>query len=159
MACDSISGLRYQAEITCHYLKDYKEAIRLFKRLETLDPYQANYRQRYAYALWMNGDKQKANEMFDEQIAEYEKGMILGRIGRHDPRYNLAGIQAFRGNLKVAMDLLEDYQFQSGLEHYVTIDPLFENLWSNPEFQRLIKKVQEEKAGIRTRILEKYPEP
>ena len=159
MACSETFGLRYLAEITSHYLKNYDEAIRLFERLTTLDPYQANYRQRYAYALWMKGKREKANELFDQQIAEYEKGMMLGRIGRHDPRYNLAGIQAFRGNTKAAMDLLEDYQFQSGLEYYVTIDPVFENLWSNPEFQKLIKKVREEKSKIRARISEKYPDP
>ncbi|MFC2123495.1 helix-turn-helix domain-containing protein [Bacteroidota bacterium] len=159
MACDSISGLRYQAEILSHYLKNYEDAINLFEHLESVDPYHANYKQRYAYALWMNGDKQKANKLFDAQISQYEKGMDLGRIGRHDPNYNLAGIQAFRGNQEAAMELLKDYQFQSGLEYYITIDPLFENLWSNPEFQILIKKVRDEKSQIRSRISKRYPEP
>ncbi|MFC2123420.1 helix-turn-helix domain-containing protein [Bacteroidota bacterium] len=159
IACNSIPGLRYQAEITSHYLKKYMDAINLFEHLESIDQYHANYKQRYAYALWMNGDQQKANELFDEQISQYERGMDLGRIGRHDPRYNLAGIQAFRGNTEAAMELLKDYQFQSGLEYYVTIDPLFENLWSNQKFQIMVKKVREEKSQIRARISKKYPEP
>lgn len=159
IACDSISGLRSMAEITSHYFKNYKDAIHLYEQLEYLDPNYANYKHRYAYALWMNGDQKKANELFDEQISQYEISIELGRIGRHDPLYNLAGIKAFRGDSKGALKLLKDYQFNSGLEYYITIDPLFENLWSNQEFKDLIKKVREEKSEIRARISKKYPAP
>ena len=159
IACDSISGLRSQAEITSHYLKKYEDAMHLYEHLESIDPNYANYKHRYAYALWKNGNRQKANTLFEEQISLYERSISLGRIGRHDPSYNLAGIEAFRGNTEKALKYLKDYQFNSGLEYYIMIDPLFENLWPNPEFKKLVKNVREEKSKIRARISKKYPLP
>lgn len=147
--CDSISGLRSLAEITSHHLHQYDKAIHYYEKLETIDPSHANYKQRYAYALWKNGDREKADKLMNEQIAEYERGMKLGRIGRHDPSYNLAGIYAFMGKIDRALSYLEDYHFNSGLEYYILIDPLFENLWGNKKFQKLAQDAQNKKAAIR----------
>jgi hypothetical protein len=47
---------------------------------------------------------------------------------------------------------------QKGEENYLfdimIFDPMFENLWDDPEFKAIIKKAQDEKAAIREQIRE-----
>lgn len=53
-----------------------------------------------------------------------------------------------------ALAILRDKScgLQVGLDHYILIDPLFQNLWENPEFRQIVRDRQAEKMAIREKI-------
>ena len=73
-------------------------------------------------------------------------------MARNDPNYNLAGIYAFLGNKDLAYQHLKEYCFSSGLEYYISHDPLFKSLWSEPKFQQLIEDAKREKLSVRAKL-------
>jgi hypothetical protein len=92
--------------------------------------------------------------MFDTQIIEFEKELELGRVGRNDPHYNLAGIYAFLEEYDKALAHLKQHQWTSGLELYAEKDPLFKNLYDNEEFKMIIQKAKDDKELLRRNIAE-----
>ena len=149
---NEILALRNKAEIYCHHLQDFEKAVEIYRELTKRDPGHYNYRHRYAYALWKIGKQDSAKLMFDIQINEFEKELELGRVERNDPHYNLAGIYAFLKEYDKAFEHLKKHQFTSGLEIYAEIDPLFKDLYDNPEFIRIIKRAKDEKELLRNTI-------
>ncbi len=154
---DSLAGLRYFAEINCNLLNNCSKAMTYIDEMKKLDPDfpYFDYKNRYAYILWMNGQREEAREAFKEQIQTYERLKELDRRYSNDPFYNLAGAYAFMGDHKKAYENLKKFPFVSGLEHYILLDPLFKELWHEKEFQDIIMKAKSEKEKIRSRIKDK----
>lgn len=148
------NGLRLMAEIYCHLYDDCLQAVEIFEDMERKDPTMFNYNQRYAYALWIIGQEELAMTLFKKQKANYYKELLLGRVARNDPNYNLAGIYAFLGKKDSAYYHLEAYNFSSGLEYYITHDPLFENLWHDEVFQQIVENAKKEKQKVRGKLQE-----
>lgn len=151
---DEIAGLKIQAQIFCHLFKNCKRGVELYEELVQIDPEYFNYKHRYAYALWTIGQEKRARQIFDDQMRIFEKEIDFGRAGRNDPYYNLAGICAFLGDKDQAYNYLKKYTFSSGLEYYIERDPLFENLWEDDEFSKILDEVKKEKEGFRVKIKE-----
>ena len=80
---------------------------------------------------------------------EFEKAWELR--GWYDC-YNRAGIQSMLGNNEKALSFLRDCKLHAAMDHYILIDPLFQNLWENEEFQEIIRQRHKEKSVIRERM-------
>ena len=48
----------------------------------------------------------------------------------------------------------DEFEFGFGLHDFILIDPFFEGLWDDPEFQAIVKQAQEEKAALRAQVRE-----
>jgi TolB-like protein/AraC-like DNA-binding protein len=147
-----ISALRVKAEVYCHFFQDFDKGINIYQELTERNPAHFNYRHRYAYALWENGEKDSARLLFEAQIKESNTELELGRVERNDPHYNLAGIYAFFKNYDKAFEHLRKHKFTSGLEIYASIDPLFRDLHDNLEFKQIIQNTKDEKALLRDKL-------
>ena len=66
-------------------------------------------------------------------------------------------MNAFQGDRDEALKYLAEYAklgFRSGDHDFILIDPFFESLRDDPEFQAIVKKAQEEKAALRAQVRE-----
>jgi TolB-like protein len=109
---------------------------------------------RYAHALWAAGRREDAMKEFKKAEEYLLKSLELGR-SRFANYYDLAGIQCFLGNTDKALEYLHEYDgkdWPGSLTYFVEVDPMFDNLRSNPEFVQMVKSAQERKAEIRARI-------
>jgi len=78
------------------------------------------------------------------------------RIGRN-AYISLSRIYAFQGDRDEALKHLAEYAklgFRGGHHDFILIDPFFESLRDDPEFQAIVKQAQEEKAAIRAQVRE-----
>jgi hypothetical protein len=71
--------------------------------------------------------------------------------------YELAAIYAFQGDRKKGLKYLAEFAkrgFYNGWYDFILINPFFENLWDDPDFQAIVKQAQEEKAALRAQVRE-----
>jgi TolB-like protein/Tfp pilus assembly protein PilF len=86
------------------FLGQYQESLRYFKKwLEGGAALNEGYlfgMHRIGWAYWKNGDKEKADHYFNEQIKYCNRMKKLGRVYGNNSRifYDLAGVYAFRGD-------------------------------------------------------------
>ncbi|MBT8218835.1 MAG: hypothetical protein KJP00_03375 [Bacteroidia bacterium] len=138
---------RAMAEIIMNRDKDYKKAIALFEKHASENPNQIDYRQRWGLAYYLDGQKEKGEELLLQALEQYEKHLEL-RGTTH--LYDIVGIYAFLGQTDKAFEILEDPErvFWGGLETYSAIDPLFQNLWDNEKFKANIQNRLKAKKEI-----------
>ena len=86
-----------------------------------------------------------------EAFREYDKA---AESNGYQTCYDQAGIYATLGDTQKAIAILRDKRctLTVGLEYYIQIDPLFQNLWGNAEFQAIVQARQAEKAAILRKI-------
>ena len=147
----SPAALRYLTEIEMNHHKNYKKAIELYKEYEKHYPNEANFRQRFGLAYWLDGQKEKGRALLLEAQREFD---TIYSIWDAEFCYDKAGILATLGKTEEALAILikENCALSVGLEHYFLIDPLFKNLWDNEEFQQIVKERKQEKAAVRDRL-------
>ena len=71
--------------------------------------------------------------------------------------YWQAQILAFQNRKNEALQfikMIDERGFNFYLFDRMTNEPMFENLWDDPEFKAIVKQAQEEKAAIRAQIIE-----
>ena len=144
-------GLRYLSEIEVNFHKNYRKALGMYEELGNHFPDLINFRQREGLAYWLNGQKDIGRKLFMEALKEYDTN--VGKTNNYC--YDKVGIQATLGNIETALAILRDKNcgmLPYGLDHYCKIDPLFQNLWDNPEFQKIIEERLAEKEAIRERV-------
>ena len=142
-------ALRYQTEVLVNHYQDYPKAIELYKEFEKEYSDIVNWRQRYGLALWLNGQHDEAQEQFDIAIHEYQNSLT----NQEWWCYDRAGIYATLGQTEEALKvLLEGCPLTVGLDHYITIDPLFKNLWGNDEFEAFVEQSIAKKTRIREQL-------
>lgn len=147
----SPNALRYLTEIEINYHKNYKKAIEYYKEYEENFPDRLNFRQRFGLAYWLDGQKEKGRALLLQALAEYEK--------EFEPRdyqrcYDEPGVYATLGDTQKALAILRDKScpLHVGLDYYILIDPLFQNLWGNAEFQKIVRERQAGKTAILRKI-------
>jgi hypothetical protein len=95
-----------------------------------------NFRQRFGLAYWLDGQKEKGRTLLLQALQEYDKApwQIEWTC------YDVAGVYATLGDTQKALALLLDKQcpLPWGLDYYIQIDPMFQNLWGNAEFQAIV---------------------
>jgi len=76
----------------------------------------------------------------------------------HYPLINMPSIYALLGDKEKAISYLSELIDQDyvvwGLQDMVKNSPLYENLWGDPKFEALVKRMQDDKAAIRAQIRE-----
>ncbi len=108
---------------------------------------QPNNLHRIAYANWKNGNKEKANYFFDQQLAYSQKALEEGRFYSDYMQYDLAAVYAFRNKKESAYENLRDFISKKDMiplwfSILVKIDPLLDNLRGDPEFERFVAEVE-----------------
>ncbi len=102
------------------------------------------YRHRLAYVLWQLDQKEEARKIFEEQRVllrkNIESDQITNTAGEY---YDLAGINAFLGNEKLALNWLEQASEEGFFDlELINIDPLFDNIRNHRQFQEMIQSRQ-----------------
>lgn len=146
------------------FLGQHQESLKYFKKwLEGGAALSDKYffgMHRIGWAYWMNGDIEKADIYFNEQIKYCNKMKELGRVYGGNSRifYDLAGVYAFRGDRDKAYENLRTCKDQEQVSilwgvSNISHDPLFDNIRNEPEFQKMIRdyeaKYQAEHESVR----------
>ena len=130
------------------YLGDFEQAERYYDQMQdTLFD--------IGYVYYQLGKTQEADKILSEEVQKLESS--LDDDGNGYQYYNLASIYAFQGDREKALKYLAEYAnrgFSGGWYDYILIDPFFESLRDDPEFQAIVKQAQEEKAAIRAQVRE-----
>ena len=132
-----------QFEESLKYYKKYVEKQKASGQLAFISSH------RIGYAYFKNGYKKEAEYYFEKQI-EYCNGQIkLNRPWAQElyPYYDLAGVYAFRGDKDKAYENLRVFnQRQQGeglwMVSLIKIDPLFNSIRNEPEFQQIVRDVE-----------------
>jgi len=102
---------------------------------------------RIGYAYWRNGFKDSADYYFNKQVEYCNVAIRLGRpYGQNFAYYDLAGVYAFMGNKIKAYENLKSFnQCPFGqvlwIVKYIKIDPLFNSIRDEPEFQQIVREI------------------
>ena len=148
----------------CYFcLKQYEKSIEYyssyFRNLQNKEgELDAEAAHRLAYSYWNNGFAKEAEFYFDEGIRLNERLNELGRWWSRQKYtyYRLAGIYAFRGEKKKAYEYLENFINKPVMPLYmvniIKIDPLFDNIRDEPEFQQIVRAVEDKYQAEHERI-------
>ncbi len=135
-------------------IAEAEESIRIVLESSALE--YMNVSHRIGLILWANGKKDEAMEYFNKQISFCKESISKkDQYGITNATYDLAGIYAVLGNSAEAMHWLREYEklgFTNGAHEWIKVDPMFNNLRIDEEFKQIVKRANEEKAEIRTKI-------
>jgi TolB-like protein/Flp pilus assembly protein TadD len=100
------------------------------------------------YAYWQNGSKEEAEYYLNEQLSLANKVNELKRSGTQNRTsyYDLAAIYAFRGEKDEAFKNLRVFnqiqRFPLWWAILIKIDPLFNSIRNEPEYQQIVRDVE-----------------
>jgi TolB-like protein len=130
----------------------YKESLKYYKRwndiLKAKGQLNIYNLHRLAYAYWQNGYKKEAEYYFNEQIRYFNKTNELKRLVGQElyTYYDLAGVYAFRGEKDKAYKNLRIFnkiqRTPSWMATLIKIDPLFNSIRNEAEFQQITRSVE-----------------
>jgi TolB-like protein len=132
---------------------EYKESLFYYKkyieRLKVLGNLNINEMHRIAYVYWQNGYKKEADYYFDKQIEFANSEIRLNRSRSGEQflsYYDLAGVYAFRGEKEKAYENLRIFNQrkteQLWMVTLIKMDPLFDSIRNEPEFQQIVRDVE-----------------
>lgn len=133
---------------------DYKESYKYWEK--TINYYKSSglnlqgMQNFFGYLLWQNGFKTEAEYWFNEQLKLSLEAIKLGRFystggnGSRNAYFDLAALYAFRGENEKALEMLGMLDrcpviSKIMLDEIKTLNPLFNGIRSEPEFQRIVK--------------------
>ena len=130
-------------------LNYYKKWLEILKANGSSDYTVINNLQRVGYAYWQNGYKQEAEDYFKELIKNCDRAIKLNRTYFGQilfSYYDLAGVYAFLGDKDKAYKNLRVFnQIQRvplTMSILIKIDPLFNSIRNEPEFQQIAKDIE-----------------
>jgi tetratricopeptide (TPR) repeat protein len=138
------------------YLKNYDQAEKHFNQFLN-DTGRPDLQDSiwFSYLLKKTGREKEANLILQNSKIAIEK-QLSGR-GRAGRLFSLSAIYAIQNDKSTSLKYLEDAFVRSngGLyDDQIEIDPIFENLWDDPEFKAIVKQAQDKKAAIRAQMQE-----
>jgi TolB-like protein/class 3 adenylate cyclase/Tfp pilus assembly protein PilF len=106
------------------------------------------FRHRLAYLYWLEGRKDEAQELFEEEMTldlESQQGLRgFGAWSKGSYYYDLAAVNSFLGNKEEALAWLDSTSTKGFMSvSLLHRDPLFDNIRREPDFQRLIRTLEE----------------
>jgi eukaryotic-like serine/threonine-protein kinase len=153
----------------CHYFRrDYDAATEELRRVIILEPSFPTAHLFLGRSLWDSGQKSPAIESFRKAVELYPKNALcvaqlsyaISRCGANDdsmplvtslkaqsatsyvPAASLAILELGLGNVGAALDLLEEARDQRDLYSiWIAVDPLYDEVRSDPRFCRLLRKL------------------
>ncbi len=130
----------------------YKESLKyekiFLKRIKSKEELDVAGMHRIGYAYWQNGYKKEADYYFNEQIKYCNRSNELRRSYAQSllTYYDLAATYAFIGEKDKAYKNLRTFnQIQRAILWLATdmkIDPLFNSIRNEPEFQQIAKDIE-----------------
>ena len=144
------------------WLGRYSESLKYFRmwleRLQSTgvlansyyykDNYLFNMAHRLGYIYWQNGYINKAEYYFNEEIKYCKKTIELAReySRTYNAYYDLAGVYAFRGDKKKALEYLRAYnQVRTTYQWMVMLiqtDPLLNSIRNEPEYRQIVRDIE-----------------
>ena len=107
---------------------------------------------RRARIHWQRGDRDEARRMLEGLAAKARDAVEGGDSWL--PRWQLAAIEAIRGNPDEALGWFEKAVDQGHYHHHFDRDdPVFESLRGEPRFERQLKRMRERVAAMRERLI------
>lgn len=137
-------------------LGNHSQARHAFSKIVQARPYMQYARFRVAQVDWLDGRREKADELLEKVLqAQLEKVNRLEAGGDWSDNWLVAAIHSLRGNREEAFVWL-DRTLSSGRTHsgWDSIEPAFANLRADPRFDRYLAALQEKGQAIRNRIRE-----
>ncbi len=127
--------------------KDYKKSLQAFETYDSLTSFRLNHMHRLAYLYWISGKKNKADDLFQEQILVCNANIKLNRwyaTAFREAYYDLAGVYFFTGQRDQGFEYLREFADQKFIPPYMIdlmkVDPLFESVRNTTEFQSIISR-------------------
>ena len=139
---------------------DFARAEELYEQFLRRDPSGGgrfyglmNYHSALALVRRARGDDQGAAVMLD--AARRSDGALLASAPEHpEALYRLAATEAIAGNHRIAIDLLQKAQRAGWIDYrFVMLDPRFQALREDQEFQRICAELRDHVASLRMAAL------
>ncbi|MBB1283807.1 hypothetical protein HRH25_05420 [Flavisolibacter sp. BT320] len=155
------TALRAFGEYHYKFKKDYRKAAYYFSQLFFAIPNVAHAKQRYAHTLWLQGRRDTAMILFNEQLEEFQKLVRFSRTFTGAFDYDIAGIYAVLGQKEKAYTHLKQFAREDwpwGSLDLIVHDPFFNSLRNEKAFIDLVNTGMKEKEKQR-REIEKLEQP
>jgi TolB-like protein/Tfp pilus assembly protein PilF len=134
------------------FLNQFKETFRSYKKyveiLRTLGTFSKGDMHRFGWAYSENGYRKEAKYFFEKQL-EYSKNLIHFKRSwgqKLYPYYDMAGVYAYLGEKEKAFECLRVFNQRKRMPLWVVtflkIDPLFNSIRNEPEFQQIARDVE-----------------
>lgn len=143
----AIEFLSEYFELTGQFKENLSFKKKLVYRYSVESRKSINNMQRVGYAYSKNGLNSWAAYYFNKQTAYCHDAIRLGLpYGNSLAYYDLAGVYAYKGNKIKAYENLKIFNQRSGryflwIVRYIKIDPLFNSIRNEPEFQNIVKEL------------------
>jgi len=134
------------------FLGQYEESLKYYKkyieRIEASGNINLEAMHRIGYVYWQNGYKEEAEYYFNKQLEYCYRTIELGReYGQNlNAFYDLAGIYAYKGERDKAYENLRKFNQRQWMDffmvNFIKIDPLFDSIRDEPEFQQIVRDVE-----------------
>lgn len=133
-------------EKAAEYWSKYTDLERQFTDKSQYVP----FRHRLAYVYWKMGDKEKANELFMEELhldLEMQQGKRgFGAWSKGSFYYDLAIVNAFLGNREEAYSWLDSAKTKGFFSlWHLQNDPLLENIRHESRFRQIVRELKAKK--------------
>ena len=126
----------------------YNQSLELMNEEEELYNNAPSFLFRYGFLLWQTGREEKAKKYFDQHIKLTQDYIDQGsRYQGHF--YDLACAYAFIGETDKALSLLDQIPFWYVTYGLIKSDQMLDPIRSEPEFQEIMKKQEEEMLELR----------
>ena len=144
-----------KAELYTNFLREYKQAERLYRQSWQANPEQLHFKHRLAYVLYKLNSKKEAFALMDSSLYRMKKVAELGRFPLE--HYDVAAVYAFLEQKEEAYRILrrpadDNAVWGWGAPNLIKVDPLFDNLRRDKEFRDIVASVHEEKRKLRERV-------
>jgi TolB-like protein/class 3 adenylate cyclase/predicted Zn-dependent protease len=126
--------------------KHWKEYFDLTNRLGWVDISKSH---RMGYALFKLGREKEADYYFHQEIREDKESIRLKRFwaALFLPHYDVAAVYAFKGQKEMAYKYLRQFNQRKSyplwMVNMIKIDPLFDSMRGDKEFQQIVRNVEE----------------
>jgi TolB-like protein/AraC-like DNA-binding protein len=128
-----------------HYEESLKYYKKLIKILETRGEINYNNMHRIGYAYLKNGYKKEADFYFNKQIDYCNNIIKSDRPQKNYAYYDRAGVFALKGDKERAYEDLRMFNKSQRqclwMVNLIKVDPLFDSIRNEPEFQQIVKDV------------------
>ncbi|WP_372949544.1 helix-turn-helix domain-containing protein [Mariniphaga sp.] len=140
---------------------DYEKALYYFLRIKKIlgnrEGLMHHITHRLGYLYWMTGDYKMANQCFDLQI-KYTTDVLKEQRPWWKVRYyDLATVYAFRNERDSAYKYLHEfnsaeYSMAEYFGNFIKVDPLFENIRYEAEFQKIVAEVEYKNLVLKEQV-------
>jgi TolB-like protein len=144
------------------YLGQFEESLEYLKKedkiLKTLDRLHPNATFRTGYAYWVNGFKEEAEYYFNTGLELHIEIIELGRHYNQDFHtfYILAAMYAFLGDKDKAYENLRLVNQRQRMPLWmikdIKNDPLFNSIRDEPEFQQIVRDIEDKYQAEHERV-------